>query len=200
MQVRLKRAILTGEYYRENSTEIRKADVRMIVSSTHDLTSAEYRRSFSRDLLYHLMVNSISIPPLRERPGDIPILSAQFLAEEAEKADKRIDSINPELLDRLAAYSFPDNVRELRTIVQVAVASTDAGEITLDTLPPYIRQAIEPPCREAGSFVPRTIDEVVREHVRSTLAHFGDDRDRTAAALGVTAEELDRFAAGGRGD
>ncbi|MCK4236087.1 MAG: sigma-54-dependent Fis family transcriptional regulator, partial [Candidatus Krumholzibacteria bacterium] len=75
MQVRLKRVIQTGEYYRESSARIRYVDVRMIVSSTHDLTSPEYKDKFSRDLLYHLMVNSIQIPPLRERVDDIPLLS-----------------------------------------------------------------------------------------------------------------------------
>ena len=196
MQVRLKRAILTGEYYRENSTEIRTADVRMIVSSTHDLTSPEYRQSFSRDLLYHLMINSISIPPLRERAVDIPILAAHFLAEEAEKAGKTIETISPELLEMLSAYSFPDNIRELRTIVQAAVASSDASEIAVESLPPYIRQAIEPGCGKRGAFVPRTIEEVVREHARLAVAHFGNDRGKAADSLGIPAAELDRLVSG----
>ena len=74
--------IQTGEYCRKSSARVRNIDVRMIVSSTHDLTSPAYEDKFSRDLLYHLMVNSIRIPSLRERVDDIPLLAEHFLQEE----------------------------------------------------------------------------------------------------------------------
>jgi DNA-binding NtrC family response regulator len=140
MQVRLKRVIQTGEYCRESSARVRNIDVRMIVSSTYDLTSRAYEDKFSRDLLYHLMVNSIRIPSLRERIDDIPILAEYFLQEESKRTGKKITGFSGEFLECLKGYSFPDNVQELRTIVAGAVASAETNIITEDYLPPYIRE------------------------------------------------------------
>ncbi len=193
VQVRLKRLLQTGEYYRENSTAIRKANVRTIVSSMHDLTRPEYAGRFSRDLLYHLMINSIRIPPLRERTKDIPLLAEIFLKEEAERAGKTIYSFSPECLELLATYSYPDNVQELVTIVAGAVANADGDTITAESLPAYIRERIE----RGGStaFMPRRLDAVVREHVRATLAHFGQQREAASQVLGITPAEMDRIIA-----
>jgi DNA-binding NtrC family response regulator len=193
MQVKLKRLIQTGEYYNENSTSIRKADVRMIVSSKHDLTRPEYAATFSRDLLYHLMINSIRIPPLRERPGDIPLLAGLFLAEEVERAGKTISGFSADSMDILAQYGYPDNVQELRTIVAGAVAKEETETITVDSLPAYVRERIERAGEEM--FYPRKLSEVVREHVRLTLAYFGQQREAAAEVLGVSPAELDRIIA-----
>ena len=138
-QVRLNRVIQTGEFYRENSTQIRKADVRIIVSSSHDLTRPDYKERFSRDLLYHLMINSIQIPPLRDRVEDIPILAEYFMKEEANRIGRKVGGFSPELIDLLSGYSYPDNVQELRTIVVSAVAGADSETIGTEALPMYIR-------------------------------------------------------------
>ena len=201
MQVRLKRVIQTGEYYRENSTRIRKVDVRMIVSSTKDLTAPEYASSFNRDLLYHLMVNSIRIPSLRERKVDIPLLADFFLREEAEKTGKKIDGFSDEFLKLLESYRFPDNVQELRTIVAGAVANAKHETISAGSLPAYIRKKIEPAAEAAPAaaeeaaaaeaFEPRTVEEMVRRHVRRTLEHFGGDKAKAAEALDIPPDELE---------
>ena len=194
MQVKLKRLIQTGEYYRENSTNIRKADVRMIVSAKRDLTHPDFANRFSRDLLYHLMINSIRIPPLRERPGDIPILAELFLKEESEKAGKTIAGFSEDCMELLVSYQFPDNVQELITIVAGAVANADTDTITVESLPLFIRERIE---RGAGAeiFMPKRLDEVVREHVRLTLAYFGQQKEAAAEVLGITPAEIDRITA-----
>jgi DNA-binding NtrC family response regulator len=193
MQVRLKRVIQTGEYYRDNSTRIRSLNVRFIVASTRDLTKEEYRETFSRDLLYHLMVNSIRIPPLRERLEDLPLLTEHFLRKEARKADRDMTGFSPEFTDLLKGYDFPDNVQELHTIIAGAVVNEEGSILTVDSLSPYIRKRIEPwrDEPEEGEFVPRTLDEIKLEHMRKTLDYFGGDRDRTCRELGITLEELD---------
>ena len=203
MQVRLKRVIQTGEYYRENSTRIRMVDVRMIVSSTKDLTAPDYADSFNRDLLYHLMVNSIRIPPLRERKVDIPLLADLFLREEAGKSGKEIESFSDEFLRLLENYRFPDNVQELRTIVAGAVAIARHETISADSLPAYIRRKIEPVAEEAvlpaaegaarmEAFEPCSVEEIVRRHVKRTLEHFGGDRVEAAEALDIPPDEIER--------
>jgi DNA-binding NtrC family response regulator len=194
-QVRLKRFLQTGEFYRENSTQIRKADVRMIVASTRDLTAPEYKDSFSRDVLYHLMINSIYMPPLRDRMGDLPLLVEKLLEEESEKAGRKFDGVSQDVLDYLRGYNFPKNVMELRTILAGAVANQDGGSITLESLPPSTRQLLEG--EKAGiaePFVPRKLDVVVREYVVKTLQHFSNRKDLAARELGITVEELDRIA------
>ena len=139
MQVRLNRVIQTGEYSWESSAKVRNIDIRMIVSSLHDLTSRAYEDKFSRDLLYHLMVNSIRIPSLRERANDIPLLAEYFLQKEAEALGKTITGFSGEFLEHLKGYAFPGNVQELRMIVAETVANTETDIITEDYLPPYIR-------------------------------------------------------------
>jgi len=194
MQVKLKRLIQTGEYYRESSTSIRTADVRVIVSARRDLTHPEYANRFSRDLLYHLMINSIRIPPLRERPGDIPLLAERFLKEESERAGKSITGFSKECLNLLVSYHFPDNVQELITIVASAVANADTDTITVESLPLFIREHIGRGT-VADIFKPKRLDAVIREHVRFTLSYFGQQREAAAEALGITPGEIDRITA-----
>jgi len=192
-QVKLKRLIQTGEYYSESSTIVRTADVRMIVSSKRDLTHPEYARTFSRDLLYHLMINSIRIPPLRERPGDIPLLADLFLKEEIVRVGKEIHGFSEGCLELLQKYAYPDNVQELRTIVAGAAAKEETDTITADSLPSHVTERTERPDEEM--FHPKKLDEVVREHVRLTLAYFGQQREAAARVLGITQAELDRLIA-----
>ena len=196
MQVRLKRVIQNGEYYRESSARILNIDVRMIVSSTHDLTSPEYADTFQRDLLYHLMVNSISIPPLRERCDDVPLLADWFLKEEAEKAGKEITGYTDGFIDILRHYDFPDNVQELRTIIASAVVHEDSGVLTESSIPSFIIERIKPSAEvPEPAFHPRKLDSVVKEHVMRTLEFYNNDIEKAADALGVLPEEIDRIVA-----
>jgi DNA-binding NtrC family response regulator len=194
VQVRLLRVIQTSEYYRENSTQILKADVRMIVASTKDLTRPEYRQTFLRDLLYHLMINSLWAPALRDRIGDLPLLAEKFLAEEALKLGRTITAFSGDFLEFLKDYSFPGNVQELRTIVAAAAANTEGGQVALDSLPDFIRETIDKEkAAPREGFKPRKLDQVIREYVQKTLEHFGSRRDVAAQELGVSLEELDRL-------
>jgi DNA-binding NtrC family response regulator len=195
MQVRLKRFLQAGEFYRENSTQIRKADVRMIVASTKDLTEPDYVDTFSRDVLYHLMINSIHMPPLRDRMGDLPLLVEKLLMQESEKAGRSFKGVSQEVLDYLKGYSFPSNVMELRTIIAGAVANEESENITVDSLPPSIRQIIEGEgAGLPGAFVPRKLDSVVKDYVVKTLEYFSGQKDLAAKELGITVEEIDKIA------
>jgi DNA-binding NtrC family response regulator len=194
VQVRLLRFIQNNEYYRENSTQILKADVRMIVAATRDLTKPEYKQTFLRDLLYHLMINSLWVPPLRDRIGDLPLIADKFLAIEAKQLGRAIIGFTPEFLDFLKDYSFPGNVQELRTIIAAAAANTGGGLVALESLPSYIRETIEKEkAAPREGFKPRRLEEVVREYVQKALEHFDRRKEPTADALGISREELDRL-------
>jgi len=95
-------------------------------------------------------------------------------------------------MDLLRSYRFPDNVQELITIVAGAVASADTDTITVESLPTIIRERIE---RQGATetFTPRKLSDVVREHVRLTLAYFGMQREAAAEVLGITTAEIDRL-------
>jgi DNA-binding NtrC family response regulator len=140
------------------------------------------------------MINSIYLPPLHDRMGDLPLMAEKFLAEEAAKLGRPLSGFSPEFLDFLKGYSFPSNVQELRTVVAAAAANAEGPVVTLESLPPYIRDTIR---REKAvpreGFKPRKLDQVVREYVHRTIEHFGQRRDAAAEALGITREEMDRL-------
>jgi len=192
VQVRLKRVIQTNEYYRDNSTEIMGCDVRFIVASTHDLTSSRYRDSFSRDLLYHLMVNSIRIPPLRDRADDIPLLAEYLLKEEAERTGRKITGFSNELLELLKQYNYPDNVQELKNIIACAVVNTDGEILTKDSLSPYIRERIIPG-EMSGDFTPMKLHDKIIDYVTETLEYCGGARKAAARLLDIDVDKLNNL-------
>jgi len=197
MQVRLKRVLQGSEYYRENSTQIRKTNVRFILTSSHDLTRDAYQETFSHDLLYHLMVNSIRVPPLRDRMEDIPLLAQTFLERAIAKTGRKVAGFDPEYFEFLARYDFPDNVQELQNIVEGSVVNAEGPRITVESLPQFIRQKIATRDREIETaFRPRRLEDVVREHVARMLEHCRGDRERAARELGVTAEQVSAILGG----
>jgi two-component system, NtrC family, response regulator HydG len=193
MQVRLRRVLQEGEYYREDSTVIVESSARFIVSTTRNLTHKKYKGRFDRDLLYHLMINSLLIPPLRERRGDIPLLAEHFLTRYSKRFGRKVGGFHQSFLDSLAAYDFPDNVQELRSIVKASLATTDDGQqITVEALPMWIRSRLE----GEGTDVlegPEPLLNVQREHVQHALNYYGGDRERTARELGIERRALDEL-------
>lgn len=194
VQARLKRVIQNAEFYRDNSTEIRKSDLRVIVSSTRDLTGNRYIDSFSRDLLYHLMVNSIEIPPLRERLEDIPLLMNFFLEAELSKLNRKSDdvSFSDEFTELLMHYTYPDNIQELRNIIAGAVAGTEGNTVTSDSLSPYIRGR-KAPGLTAEKFTPAKLRDVLVDHVEKTLEYCGGNESQASELLGVPLNVLVRY-------
>ena len=192
VQVRLKRVIQTNEYYRNNSTEILKCNVRFIVASTHDLTSSRYRESFSRDLLYHLMVNSIRIPPLRDRADDIPLIAEYFLKEEVERTGRKITGFSDELLELLKQYNYPDNVQELKNIIACALVNTDGEILNKESLSPYVRERIIPG-EKSGDFIPMKLHDKIIDHVIETMEYCGGERKDAARLLDIDMERLDKL-------
>lgn len=191
VQAKLKRVIQNSEFYRDNSLDIQKSNVRIIVSSTCDLTSSKYHDTFSRDLLYHLMVNSMKIPPLRARAEDIPLIIDYFLKQELTKLNRESSdlSVSKDLLNLLMQYSYPDNVQELQNIIACAVIGTKGNEITLDTLSPYIRGKIAPE-GTYSDFSPATLKDIILEHIEGTIKYCGGNIDQIAELLDISVDEV----------
>jgi two-component system, NtrC family, response regulator HydG len=132
-QVKLLRLIQENEYYPLGSDTVRKTDARIICASNHDLKRLVQEGRFRKDLFFRLSVHQIEVPPLRERPEDIPLLVLHFLAETASLLQKKMPTPPPELFPLLASYPFPGNVRELQTMVHDAVFRQSGHILKLDT-------------------------------------------------------------------
>jgi DNA-binding NtrC family response regulator len=120
-QVKLLRFLQEKEYRAVGSTKTRKADVRVITATNINIENAVHEGKIRQDLYYRLNMIPIKLPPLRERREDIPLLAATFLAQFAERYDKRVQRLAPDALQKLCVYDWPGNVRELESVIGHAV-------------------------------------------------------------------------------
>jgi formate hydrogenlyase transcriptional activator len=136
VQPKLLRALQEREFERLGSTRTKKVDVRMVAATNRDLQEMVAEKQFRSDLYYRLNVIPIRIPPLRERPEDIPLLVRYFAQKYACRMQKKIESISAESLRNLARWQWPGNVRELENLVERAVvlARTEKLVITVPEL------------------------------------------------------------------
>ena len=140
-QVRLLRVLQEGEVKRVGSNENIKVDVRIIAASNIDLAKATSESHFREDLFYRLNVIPLALPPLRERPGDVPLLAAHFLQRYAAKGAKRITGFTREALEVLTMARWTGNVRELENAIERAVVLAPGEVIDVEDLPPGLRNS-----------------------------------------------------------
>ena len=130
MQVRLLRVLESGEIIRVGGVKSFRVDVRVVAATNRSLSGAVREGRFRQDLYYRLKGVSLSLPPLRERKDDIPILCDYFLREAVRKHGKDVRGIDKEGLAKLVAYPWPGNVRELRNVIDTVVALAPEGKVT----------------------------------------------------------------------
>jgi two-component system response regulator HydG len=193
-QARLLRVLQAQEFERVGGSKTLKVDVRVIAATNKDLEVAVRAGRFREDLLYRLQVFPLSMPPLRERRDDIPLLAEHFLKRYAERHRRRLRGLTPRALDLFMRYDWPGNVRELEHTIERAVILTRGEYITPEELPPTIRalssdpDAITP--QEPPVPVGITLKEVERELIRKTLEHTGGNRTKAAEILGISRATL----------
>jgi DNA-binding NtrC family response regulator len=134
LQAKLLRVLQEREFEPLGSEKSQRVDVRVIAATNRDLRQMVGEGRFQEDLYYRLNVIPISLPPLRERREDIPILVEYFVDKHAQRAGKRVDGFEEGVLARLQAYEWPGNVRELENAIERAVVLAPAGRITLQAL------------------------------------------------------------------
>jgi transcriptional regulator with GAF, ATPase, and Fis domain len=157
-QAKLLRVLLEGKFERLGSSNTITVDVRVIAATNRDIEQAVKDGRFREDLFYRLNVFPITIPPLRERRDDIPMLVWTFVHEFGEKMGKRIESIPKKTLEALSGHPWPGNVRALRnTIERAMILSTGT---TLHVELPGVRP---------GDAVPASLDDAQRSHVTQVL-------------------------------
>ncbi len=159
-QVKLLRLLEEREFERVGGTEALAADVRVLVATNRDLMQMVKDEQFREDLFFRIQVFPISLPPLRQRGGDIPLLVEYFMDGIAERLDKRMEGIDSEALGLLKRYEWPGNVRELKHTVERAVVSCRDGMIRACDIVLVAEQA-----EANGKGVLVTLEEYAHEEV-----------------------------------
>jgi transcriptional regulator with PAS, ATPase and Fis domain len=183
LQVKLLRALQSGEIRRLGATQTATIDVRVIAATHGDLAALISQGSFREDLFYRLNVIQVSLPPLRDRREDLPALAEHFLARAAAKLGREL-SLSPAALERLLRYPWPGNVRELENAIERAAILARAAAVDPDDLPPHVSAGLQ---LGPSPALPRqiTLAEAERVHILQTLERFGRNHSGAAEALGI---------------
>ena len=190
MQVKLLRVIQEEEFIRLGGTEIIKADVRLITATNLDLEKEVREGKFRQDLYYRINVIKITLPPLREKLGDISDLLTYFLKKHSPEGQP-VKKPGKGLVAHLRSYSWPGNIRELENSVERAIVLTDEVELTPEAFPFEISQA--PIELNVGSTLKEASDSFRTTFISNTLKSTGGNRTKAAKVLDVQRSYLSRL-------
>jgi two-component system NtrC family response regulator len=182
LQAKLLRVLETNEFIKVGDSKPSKVDVRIIAATNRDLKQDLESGKFREDLFYRLNVFTISLPPLRERKKDIPALANYFLQLFSDKTNKRVSSIQPEVMNHLQAYNWKGNIRELKNTIERAVILEDNDQLTVSSLP-FELQNIESGSGDISSAFHLSTRE--KQHIRKVLHHTKGNKTKTAELLGI---------------
>ena len=185
LQARFLRVLQEREYRPLGSTRVVKADFRLVAATNRPVAEALRSGSLRQDLYYRLNTFQIEIPPLRERREDIPALVKRFVAQFSDRHGLTSPSVSPEALERLHAYHWPGNIRELQNTVEYAVILAESNVIGLKQLPaelqvsPALRVAVGP-IDSSGS-----LEASERQAILVALTESRGNKKRAAEVLGI---------------
>ncbi len=181
LQAKLLRVLETNEFIKVGDTKPTKVDVRIIAATNRHLETEVQQGKFREDLFYRLNVFTISLPSLRDRKKDIPLLANYFLQLFAQKANQRIDAIDKSFLDHLEAHDWKGNIRELKNVMERVVILCDSSTLTLQNLPIEL---------QTPSLKPQTLSafdlaSVEKLHIQRVLNHTKGNKTETARLLNI---------------
>jgi two-component system NtrC family response regulator len=193
IQVKLLRTIQFGEYQRIGSNAINFTDVRIIAATHRNLEEMIQNKEFREDLFYRLNVVTITLPPLRQRKDDIPLLINYFLDKYNKENNKSIKGFSKEAIDQLIKYDFPGNIRELENIVERAVVLARDEYITKDDLPLNLSQS-----NFNKTFDPFNLDDQYetkmklfeKAMINEALSRTNGNKSAAARILGISERHL----------
>ena len=171
-QVKLLRVLEQNEIVRVGSNAPIHVDVRILAATHRRLEDLVKEGKFREDLYFRLKVVTVTIPPLRERKDDIPLLAEHFIRELSAQHEKPISGLSPQARQRLTQYDWPGNVRELRNCIEHMVVVTTDPILDLDDLPDHIAPGEVPPAT-ATQLVGMSLQEAERGLIKNTLAAVG---------------------------
>jgi DNA-binding NtrC family response regulator len=191
-QAKLLRVLQEGEIRRVGSNEPVRVDLRIVAASRRNLADLVRAGRFREDLLYRLNTVTIVLPPLRERPEDIPLLAEFFLMQYGDQKQVPVTSFSPSSMRTLTKYSWPGNVRELEHVVERAVALATHGILSIEDLPPEVLSRGEAflPHRQ---ILPGTLRALQLDQVLKMLEVTHGNKERAARLLGISRRTLYRL-------
>jgi two-component system response regulator HydG len=222
LQAKLLRVLETREVVRVGSNAPVKVDVRIVAATNKDLEQAVKEGRFREDLYFRIKVVTVKLPPLRERKEDIPLLVDRFVKEFADLHGRPLTGVSPAAMQRLVAFAWPGNVRQLRNAIETAVLVTPGAAIDVANLPPDVAAALPMPVSEtrtlglgdesgttstapAGDVALDTltpeerlaglvmkVDDAERILIRNALRAHGGNREHAAISLGISERTLYR--------
>jgi DNA-binding NtrC family response regulator len=199
MQVQLLRVLQEAEIRRVGAAETIKVDVRVVAATNRDLKAEVTAGRFREDLLFRLQVVTVTVPPLRERRGDIPLLIRHFVARHADRLGRPVPRVASQVHEMLSAYDFPGNVRELSHIIERAMLLAREGVVTSSDLPPEVTSSWNAHGADAGGAMGSlaedwpTLGVLERRYIDRVLARTGGNKTRAAEVLGIDRRTLNRM-------
>ena len=198
LQAKLLRAVQEREIDRVGGSKPVPLDVRILATSNRDMESEVANGNFREDLYFRLNVVNLKIPPLRERPLDIPVLAEHFIKKYAKANGQDVKPLSAEAGKMLAGYAWPGNVRELENAMHRAVLLATGNEISVDaimlsgpeTIGDGAASATDDADGSTAGLVGRTVAEVERELIIDTLQHCLGNRTHAANILGISIRTL----------
>lgn len=189
LQVRLLRVLQERMVEPLGATEPVKVDVRVIAATNKELTKLVDEGKFREDLYYRIRVIHLSLPSLKERREDIPLLVDHIIARYNRLQGKNISGLSFEALTKLMGYDFPGNIRELENIIEQAFVLCGTDIIELHHLPPELRPAV---ITSADNIGPMNLRAMERQLIAETLRRYDGNRKRAARDLGIDTSTLYR--------
>ncbi|MBS3945550.1 MAG: sigma-54-dependent Fis family transcriptional regulator [Melioribacter sp.] len=190
IQVKLLRVLQEEEFYRLGSTRNIKVDVRIIAATNKNLFEEIKKGNFRKDLFFRLNINSINLPPLRDRKGDVEFLSNYFLRKFSEKYSKNVLKISDSVMNCLKSYSFPGNVRELMNIINSAIIVESTNELRKKSLPNYFLENNNSICPLDDDIIPHSLNEIEKDHISKVLEFTNHNKTKAAEILGISRVNL----------
>jgi DNA-binding NtrC family response regulator len=201
-QVKLLRVLQERSFRALGSSREQSVDIRVVAATNADVPEAVRTGKLREDLYYRLNVFAITLPPLRDRIEDLPLLVDAFVNEFNVSNNRRVAGVDPEAMSLLTRHRWPGNVRELRNVIERATIVADGRFIQLKDLPPL--GVVSAPSAQAAStehagLTPgTTVDDAERRLIEITLEHTGNNKTRAAELLGISLKtlhnKLNRFA------
>ncbi len=186
IQAKLLKAVEERTICKVGSNRVIRVDTRLVAATNRNLSQAVRDGTFREDLFYRLNVMEVPLPPLRERPEDIPPLVEHFLEMYRSMSAVRVRGFTPRALELLAGYEWPGNVRELQNTVQRLLVMATRPQVGAEE----VESALPSAGGEAAGGEPVLLREVERRHIQKTLKRLGGHMTRTAEALGIDRKTL----------
>ncbi len=182
LQAKLLRVLETNEYIPLGDTTPRKSNFRLIAATNRDLKQESEAHHFRSDLYFRLNIFEIHLPPLRERVKDIAVLTSFFVAQFAEKTNKKKLLIGADFIQKLEEYQWPGNIRELKNVIERSVILVNDDTLTQDVLPYEIQHQQEHPNKSTSALAMQTIE---KGHIQKVLVYTKGNKAEAARLLEI---------------